>query len=765
MRLLPFLSALLLAGFAATAQDRPIGYWRAHYSYTSASSVATDGQTLFVAGGPGFYTFNAVSGERTTYSKVEGMADVNTTRVGHDLATGTTIIGYENSNIDLFRNESFYSVPDLKNKSFSGDKSIHHIYTENGLAYLSTGLGIVVLNLEEQEVKETYTFSIAGQVFPIMAFQALGTYFYAATPRGLYRANKSNPNLQAFASWSRIGDSLSLRGLAATDNRLYVLGDTTLYLLNGSNLDPVYLSRSINHIDAGNGDLLISEYNTDNARGRVKHFSAASQMTDSFDCGFPLQALILSNSTEWVADDYIGLAKRKEGNLVDAITPTGPRYFTAFDIAANNREVLVAHGGYTDKSKPAGLLYGVSAFNNEFWRNYSIYSYAPFGDSVSDLTCVLKDARTGDIYTGSLQDGLYVIKADGGHEIFKQESPIEPANADFGSTLYPVLSLAQDLDGNIVVGQLQARNHEIALRTPEGTWHHYTTPYSFPSGGLAISAEGLTIDDYNQKWYFQPQGGGVFVYNDNHTPGNLSDDTYGRLLAGKGAGNLPDNRVFCLAKDKNNTIWVGTANGIAIVNCPELAPSGQCEAELRVVQYDQFPGYLFQNQQVRSIAVDGANRKWVGTGAGVWLISPDADKVVYRFTEENSPLPSNVIQKISIDPVTGDVYIGTDKGLVSFRSTATEGGETNEETAVTFPNPVPSGYSGTIGIRGLVANADVRITDIAGQLVYRTKALGGQAVWNGLDYTGRRPQSGVYLIFITNKDGSQTKVGKMLFME
>ena len=162
--------------------------------------------------------------------------------------------------------------------------------------------------------------------------------------------------------------------------------------------------------------------------------------------------------------------------------------------------------------------------------------------------------------------------------------------------------------------------------------------------------------------------------------------------------------------------------------------------------------------------MDGGNRKWVGTNNGVWLLSPEGDEIILRFNSENSPLPSDGIQTISIDPVTGDVYIGTDKGLVSFRGSATEGGTENGEV-VTFPNPVPSGYSGTIAIRGLVEDADVRITDISGQLVYRTRALGGQAVWDGKDYTGRRPQSGVYLIFVTNRDGSQTHAGKMVFME
>lgn len=760
MRILPILTVLLTGSAAALAQDRPIGYWRAHYSYSSSNGVATDGKALFVTGGPGFFTYDKVENELSAFSKVEGMGDVNTTQVGYDAATGTTIIGYENSNIDLYRDQSFHPIPDLKNKSFSGDKSIFHIYTENGMAYLSTGLGIVVVNLEEQEVKETYTFTEGGQVFAIRALQAVNNFFYAATPKGLYRASKTNPNLQAFASWTKVGGNLDLRGLAAVDGRLYALGANIIYKLNGNNLDSVYAYNRITHIDAGAGDLLVCEFDNTTQVGKVKHFNSSEQFTDSFQCGQPLQALVMSDGSEWAADGFSGLVRRREG-LADVMIPSGPRSFTAFDIRANNREVLVAHGVYSDKFLPKGEASGVSVFSNESWRNHSLYTHTPFG---RDLVAVLKDPRTGDLLMGSLDSGLHIVKTDGSHQVLNKNSPIEQANATWGSSNYPVISLAVDLQDNIVVGQLSAKSHEIAIRTPEGNWYHYTTPMSNSGGGLAISAAGLTIDNSNQKWYFQPEGGGVFVYNDNNTPENLADDRYARLLAGKGAGNLPDNRVYCLAKDQDGTIWIGTANGIGIINDPDLASSGQSEAELRIVQYDQFAGYLFQNEQVRSIAVDGANRKWIGTGNGVWLISADGRAIVYRFTESNSPLPSNAIQKIAIDPVTGDVYIGTDKGMVSYRSTSTEGGETNE-TIVSYPNPVPSGYSGTIGIRGLVENADVRITDISGQLIYRTKALGGQAVWNGLDYTGRRPQSGVYLIFVANKDGSQTKAGKMVFLE
>ena len=293
-----------------------------------------------------------------------------------------------------------------------------------------------------------------------------------------------------------------------------------------------------------------------------------------------------------------------------------------------------------------------------------------------------------------------------------------------------------------------------------GNWYKFRVPNA-PNGGP------ITIDDYGQVWFVcYGINGGVAVYNTNGTISNQADDKSYHLTTGIGTGNLPSNIVFCIAKDKNNNIWVGTDNGIGIIsNCSApFTQSPPCDAQLPIVQYDQYAGYLFVGSNVRSIAVDGANRKWVGTDEGVWLLSPDASKIIYRFTVDNSPLPSNIIQKIAIDKVTGDIYIGTGMGLVTYHSNATEGGTSNQNVMV-FPNPVSSGYNGTIAIKGLVANADVRITDIDGQLVYRTTALGGQAIWNGTDYKGHRPQTGVYLIFVSSSDGTQTYTGKIVFMQ
>jgi len=201
-----------------------------------------------------------------------------------------------------------------------------------------------------------------------------------------------------------------------------------------------------------------------------------------------------------------------------------------------------------------------------------------------------------------------------------------------------------------------------------------------------------------------------------------------------------------------------------VIQCPQHVFGAQgCDAILPVVQQDNFAGYLFGDEQVQTIAIDGADRKWVGTKNGLWLISPEGDKIIFRFTEDNSPLLNNDVKKITINGQTGEVFIATAKGLCSFRSTATEGGVENSNVLV-FPNPVPPDYGGTIAIRGLVDNAFVKITELDGRLVYQTRALGGQAIWNGKNYKGGRVSTGVYLVLVSDDSRSEKIVTKIVFI-
>ena len=199
-------------------------------------------------------------------------------------------------------------------------------------------------------------------------------------------------------------------------------------------------------------------------------------------------------------------------------------------------------------------------------------------------------------------------------------------------------------------------------------------------------------------------------------------------------------------------------------NPENIFNGGDYDAQQILVEVDGYVEYLLTNETVTTIAVDEANRKWLGTqSAGLFLVSEDGTEQVHHFTAENSPLLSNNIVDVKINHFSGEVYIATAKGLISYFSDATEG-SLNHENVIVYPNPVRPEYTGTIAIKGLVQDADIKITDLNGILVHETQALGGQAVWDGKNGYGDRVQTGVYLVFSTNATGTETNVAKILFV-
>ncbi len=751
------IAACLFISIGASGQGRPIGFWRSHLPYNNVHSIATDGITIYAATNLSMSTNNVVTKEWYQYAKTEGMSDLRTSCIGYDIYSGTAILAYQNGNIDLFRDNSFYNIPDLKRRSVSGSKTIHNIYTENGYAYLSTGIGVIVIDLKNREVKETYIFYQNAQEIETTGFTAAGDYYYVSSVSGLYRTPKSNPNPQIPSSWQLISTGVQLGHIASVGEKVFVSGTDSLFVLNNDTLQFIHRTdTTTTNIDGGKDALWIHTFHEENG-GIVHKMNMNYDVIGTIHGGRPVALLELPDNSIWIADEYLGLMyyNREEDRLESFNTP-GPNWYGAYGIYAENENVWVAHGAYNELYQPQGNRFGISRLTPHGWHSFNSGWFTPFGDSITDFVSITKNPVDNSLWAGSLATGLFILYPDDSHEILYRGSALHRQMLD--TNMVSANSITPDEHGNMWITQHMSEK-ELAVRTKEGKWYHFGTPYQRT---LPHSAAGLLIDKAGNKWFHAAHGPAmVIVYDDNNTIENPADD---RHRAFGNAENIPGTRVHSMAIDRTGIIWVGTDDGIARISCPEQAFQSNCLPELPKVQYDQFVGHLFMEEQVRTIAVDGANRKWVGTSNGAWLVSPDGDQIIYRFTEENSPLPSNIVHKIAVDGVTGDVYFGTDNGLISFRSTATNGNEAGS-TIVSYPNPVPSGYAGTIGIRGLTENADVRITDISGQLVHRTTAHGGQAVWNGRDYTGKRAQSGVYLIFATNSDGSETNTGKIVFME
>ena len=754
--------ALLLSGcfchYVSLAQStlQPIGQWREHLSYNNAIQVVSAGTKVFCATINNVYSVDATNTiER--FSKVTGLNDIGVSAIGFDEASRQLVVVYNNSNVDVIKDRVVKNISDIKRSTLSGNKNISSVYCLNRKAYLCSGLGVIVADLERFEISDTWQIGSSGQQVKVNAFTSDNQFFYAATNEGLKRANVNASNLADYKNWTLINTLTpgAVRMVVRCADKIISLKNDSLFAMDGS-LFYADASWPIVNISTSENKLLICQRTIQGASRVLVVLSSGGTiekiLAQSGVISFPYNATIAQNAV-WVADYFGGLSKFT--STVERFIPNGPPATANGDLVVTNQTLYVAAGEVNNAWNYQFNRNGIYNFANGNWSYKGAFN-TPALDTVPDFVTLAADPRNNSLWAGSYGGGLARFEGNS-INLYKQNSSLQPAIGDPLS--YRVSGLAFDQQNNLWISNYGALQN-LSVRKPDGTFKSFAIPFFHFENAVSQ----LLTDDANQLWIVSPRGNGVFVYNHGASAYNLNDDQWRYLRAGKGNGNLPDNNVFCVAKDKDGFIWIGTAKGIGIVQCAsDIFKGNSCEAILPVSQQDRFAGYLFQNEEVRTIAVDAANRKWIGTRNGVWLISADGDKTLARFTEDNSPLLSNDVNKIAIDPKTGEVYFSTFKGICSYRSTAVEALNEGKEVLV-FPNPVPPGYKGTIAIKGLPQNAVVKIAELNGRLVFQTRALGGQAVWNGLNYKGQAVAGGVYLVLARDDNGREKVVTKIVLV-
>ncbi|MET0393925.1 MAG: hypothetical protein ABW019_12325 [Chitinophagaceae bacterium] len=761
MRFVILLPALL-AGLCITAQQPlpPIGLWREHLPYTSAIDVAAGNGKLFCATPYSLFTVSREDNSIERWSRITGLSETGISAIGYDAAGDKLFIAYRSSNIDIIHRSDIINLPDVKRDNIAGDKTIYAVYPLQKDFYLSTGLGIIVINGERYEVKDTWFIGSGGSQVKVNGLTSDGSFFYAATEQGLKKAALT-ASLADPASWVQVSGSAGLpagscRNVLTAQGRVIALVHDSLFVQNGSSWSLFYedgwpvISTAVseNKITicqrrpSGESRVVIL-----NADGTVSRILAQPGII-----AFPRKAITEQTGT-WIADSLKGLVYHT-GSAYEPIRPNSPDGIASGELTVYNDVFYAAAGEVDDNWNPRFNTNGVYRLKEGVWTNINRNYFSKL-DTVPDCITLAIDPADEAAWVGSFGGGLLRIGAGLSLDIIKQ-GVLAPAAGNPGS--YRVAGLAFDQNRSLWVSNYGAPQPLLA-RKSDGAWLKFSVPFFLSENQLTQ----IIVDDNNFKWIVAAKGGGVIVYDAGASLENTGDDRWKLFTTGAGNGNLP-GEPLCLAKDKSGFIWVGTRNGIGVIQCPgEIFTAGGCEAIWPVVEAGNFAGYLFNGEQVRSIAVDGADRKWVATANGVWLTGATGQEVIYRFTEDNSPLLSNDVKKITVNGKTGEVFFATAKGICSFRSTATEGGGTSQDILV-FPNPVPPGYTGSIAIRGVVNNAIVKITEPGGRLVYQTRALGGQAVWDGRDYRGRRISSGVYLVLISDEERAEKAAGKIVFI-
>ena len=396
-------------------------------------------------------------------------------------------------------------------------------------------------------------------------------------------------------------------------------------------------------------------------------------------------------------------------------------------------------GGYSSTFTPLGIPGNIDRFNDGAWSTQS--------SSMLDLTDITFDSNSDKKYLASFGYGVEEWNAENSIQIF-DETNSSLVNTNSPGRFVTVTAVRKTDEGLWVANY--GASQSLHLMDDDNSW----TSYSFSPIASRYPLK-MDVDFYNNVWLVPNpnQGGGVVVYNKDENRSAYLTDV-------EGSGGLPSKSVLSITVDREGFVWLGTEEGVCYFADPSSALSPGVNAT-RPIFEDRF---LLRDDRVTAIAVDGGNRKWMGTERGVWLFSPSGEELIHNFTTDNSPLLSNVILDIEVNHESGEVFFATDQGLASFRSDATEGDFQFQGIKI-FPNPVTGEFNGMVAISGLATDAIVKITDISGKLVWQSQANGGTASWNVRDFHGKRPSTGMYLVFSATADGSESVVGKIAIVE
>ena len=758
---------LLLGSFcwSTYAQMQPVGQWREHLEFRLSQRVALSDDFIYVASKYGVYSVDRKEQIVERMSKVTGLNDIGVKTIGYNPSGNQLLIAYNNSNLDLVYRNDVINIPYIYRSNVTGDKTINDISFFGDYAYLSSNLGVIVVSLKKYEISNTYYIGNGGGNVKVYGVAANATQIYAATDEGIKVASQSNTNLNDYRNWATLNygngmPSGPIKQVFILQNKVYAQYYNQLYRLNGTQWEMIYNdSWNWQSVTASDGAVLICEERNDWGERKVLVLNPDGTILKTIENNnsfrYPFHA-VKSGNDVFVADFDKGLitVNGSSFNTLAINSPYGP---LDGQLLFSNNKLYVGGGSINDAWNYQYNGTGFFVYQEDQWKDYN-RSNTSWMDSVFDIITIAVDPRDEKIYAGSFGGGLIEFESPVKYKIYKQGTAIGETVGD--PTSYRIGGLSFDIDNNLWISNFGA-SMNLVVKKADGGWKQLSVPYVIKDNMVGA----ILIDDYNQKWIQAPQGNGLFCYNHGTSVDNTGDDRWKWFRTGRGNGNLPGDFVNCMVKDKDGFIWLGTDKGIGIIQCPgEVFTSNGCETFQPVVQQDNFAGLLFASEDVKAIAVDGANRKWVGTRNGVWLISADGEKVIQRFTTDNSPLLGNEINNIVIDPANGEVYFSTFNGICSYRGTATDA-DASDGKVLVFPNPVPSGYSGTIAIKGLAANSIVKITELNGRLVYQTRALGGQAVWDGRDYKGGRASSGVYLVLATDETGIEKTVTKIVFIK
>lgn len=759
-----FLFVLL---YALTSYAK-IGEWTAYPSYSNATYCETGGDKIYILASGALYSYNTKDNEIQLFDHLSCLSDVDIAFISYSNDINALVIVYSNANIDiLYDDETVYNITDFKNKTLA-EKKINNINIQGTTAYISTSFGVVVLDLENLEFKNTYNTGLDTH-----SCYLFKNSLYAGTSDGVYRCDTAK-NLLDKNNWEKM-NIYSTEAFCELNDELYCLiRSLGIYTLDVDR-------NRLTLIEKNNGEKYhtIYSYGDEVIAPAENKVTVIKNATDFKTYTIENRSNFLKKVGDkyWNCNGYNGVVecKLEDNSIVASNTPIFPnspvRNFCEFMKFTQNGNLLIAGGNinYFDVTFHEGTIMEYNP-DNDRWNNFpEDIIKETTGLNYVNICSVDEDpAEDGHYFASSFGYGIYEFRNGEFIKHYNHEnSPLESVlkSGAYMNRYVRIPTVKFDKDGNLWCINTGVKD-VVKILTSDNNW--ITLNYK-ELENLPTVVKPL-IDSRGWLWITSLQGEpGIFCAKTNNTLFDTSDDRtkiWLHKFTNQDGTSYDVYQIHSLEEDKNGHIWIGTNTGLFIIDNPESFFNNGIFKQIKVPRKDGtgLADYLMSGIYIKSMAIDEANRKWIGTNDnGIYLISADGLEEIHHFTTENSPLPSDCIESIAIDNNTGEVYIGTSKGIVSYTSNATTPSNKLDKNSIhVYPNPVKADFSGDISITGLTLDCNIKIVDTAGYLINEGTSNGGHYSWDGRNRKGDKVSSGVYYILTYDENGNEGVAAKIL---
>ena len=753
-----------------SAQDFSVDSWRDHLPYSKVNQLAFVSNIYYASTPYSVIEFDYSTNEVRKLSTVNGLSEVGISAIVANQSQQALLIAYSSSNIDLIKGESIINISSILNSSIIGDKTVYNLYSHGKYVYVCLGFGIVLVDIEKEEIKDTYIIGDNSSQEAVLDLHISQDHIYALTNNEIKFAPLSSPFLSNSNIWNTINIPIgsNIKNLESIDEDFFAFGlSNVVYKYHNNNWDTIlfYPNETLRNFKVDNQNLItctdsyVTIYSTN--LDTIEFFYAYNG-----NPGIIANDVINGNGYYWIADETKGFRRIKNNfsNNKSLIGYGGPFTNECFHLSSLKDKLYVASGTtYGSNWNKTFNWHGIYQYNNSwnYFNRISTPLMAQEIDTISDIVWVTANPlNENEFVASSFGGGLLIFNNNQFTERYSfYNSSLQTRIGQSGNSVC-VAGTCYDNMGNLWIANAFTTS-PLSVKTNEGEWQSF---YCGPLATDKLCTDLIVDNQYGYIWMIVKEVG-LVVYDYNQTIFDLSDDQYKIIGTSSGVGSLPSSNVNTLAIDNDGEIWIGTDNGPTIFySSYPIFNETTFDSQNILIEVDGTLQYLLQNEIITDIEIDGANRKWIATdGGGLFLMSEDGTETIHSLSKDNSPLYSNKITSLAINNQNGELFIGTDKGILGYKSSAISSNIEFINLQV-YPNPVRPDYYGNIAVTGMMKNAEVKITDASGFLIKTIFSHGGQAIWDGKDRNNQIVGSGVYYFFTTSQDGYSNGKSKVLII-